>query len=147
MSKKWDKRYIELAEFISKWSKDPSTQVASIIVDSQNRVVSMGYNGFARGVVDLNERYEDRDIKYKMVLHSEINAILFAQKNLTGCTIYTNLPPCTQCAAAIIQSGIKRIVTVEPSTELAQRWSKDFSLAKEMYFEAGIKLQFICRKI
>ena len=84
---KWDRRFLDLAAGMATWSKDMSTQVGAIIVDRDQRIVSSGYNGFPRGVVDSIERYQDRDTKYRMVVHAEINAILFATRDLTGGTI------------------------------------------------------------
>jgi dCMP deaminase len=138
--KKWDIRFLELARFKSQWSKDPSTKVGCVIVDKNKREISTGYNGFAQGIKDSKERYDNRDIKYKMVLHSEINAIIFAQRDLTGCTIYTYpMPPCAICTSAIIQAGIKRIVAITPSDDQRSRWQKDFDLSQAMMNEAGIE--------
>ena len=66
---KWDIRFIGLAKHVSQWSKDPSTQVGAVIVDQKHRVISLGFNGFARGVRDLAERLENREMKYDMIIH------------------------------------------------------------------------------
>jgi len=138
-NKKWDLRFLKLIEEASNWSKDPSTQVACVIVDKNNRVVSMGYNGFAKGVDDSKFRYEDREMKLNLVVHSEINAIIFAQRDLTDCTIYTYpMPPCSKCTSAIIQAGIKRIVAIEETKEQKQRWNTDFEWARIQREEANI---------
>ena len=138
--KKWDKRFLNLAKHISTWSKDPSTQVGCVIVDKDKRVVSMGYNGFAKGVNDSKERYNCRTIKYDLVIHSEINALIFSQKDISNCTIYTYpMPPCARCTAAIIQSGIKRIVSIKPTEDQINRWGNDFDLSKEQREEANIE--------
>ena len=103
---RWDMRFLDMAKLISSWSKDPSTQVGSVIVDSNNRVVSVGYNGFPQGISD-DSRLDNRETKYKMILHAERNALLFAQRPLEGCTIYTYpFMPCPSCASMIIQSGL-----------------------------------------
>ena len=107
----WNQRFLSLAEHISTWSKDPSTQVGAVIVDDQRRIISTGYNGFPRGVNDFPERYNNRDIKYEMIVHGEINAILFANQSIHGCTLYTwPFMPCSRCAAIVIQSGIRTVV-------------------------------------
>jgi len=138
----WDIRFLELAKHIASWSKDPSTQVGAVIVDKKKRVVSVGYNGFAQGVKDSPERYENRDIKYKIVVHAERNAIIFAKQNLEDCTIYTwPFQPCSVCAGMIIQSGIKRIVA--PKIEKTERWYDDMALACETLEEAEVKLDLI----
>ena len=100
---KWDRRFLELAHHISTWSKDPSTQVGAVLVRDGNIVIGMGYNGFARGVYDTEERYSDRETKYKLVVHAEINAILMAGAAARGATLYVYpsfaLPPiCVDCA-------------------------------------------------
>ena len=75
---KWDSRFMEMAELVSTWSKDPSTQIGVVIVDPLRRIVSTGYNGFPRGLSDAPERYEERSVKYAHIVHGELNAILSA---------------------------------------------------------------------
>lgn len=140
---KWDKRFIKLAAHIADWSKDPSTKCGSVITEGK-RIVSLGFNGFPQGVSDHDDRLNNRGVKYKMVLHAEVNSILFANKDLSGCTIYVApMPPCSRCAAQIIQAGIKRIVTVKPSEDALSRWKEDFDIAGEMYKEAGVEFHFV----
>lgn len=138
----WNKRFMELADFISKWSRDPSTKVGAVITDKNHRIISTGYNGFAKGVKDLEDRYFDRDIKYKMVLHAEENAIMFAKQRLDDCEIFvTKLPPCSHCAALIIQSGIKDVHMQD--IEIPERWKTSFNMTKKMFSEAGVKLHTV----
>ena len=109
----WDIRFLDLAKHISIWSKDPSTKVGAVIFDSDKRIVSIGYNGFPKGVCDDPQRYDDRDIKYRMVVHAEANAILKVAKstnNAHGSTLYITLSPCKDCCKLILQSGITRMV-------------------------------------
>jgi dCMP deaminase len=87
-SQKWHNRFLDLAKFISGWSKDPSTKVGAVIVDKNKRIVSVGYNGFPKDVKDDNRLY-DRESKYLIIIHAEINAILFANKSLDDCILYT----------------------------------------------------------
>lgn len=142
--RKWDLRYLTLAQHVSSWSKDPSSQVGAVIVDPTNRIVSMGYNGFPKGVADTPERYADRDLKYKMVVHAERNALLFAREDLTGCTIYTYpMEPCNVCASMIIQKGIKRVVANPTPPDKAARWADDMNIARTMFEEAGVQLDII----
>lgn len=133
----WDHYFMDLAKFASTRSKDPSTQVGAVIVLDRN-ILSTGYNGFPRGVNDnILERYE-RPEKYMWTVHAEENAILNASRNgtaLKGASLYvTPMPPCTNCAKAIIQSGIKEVVVEETIKNL--RWLEDFEKAK-MIFEAA----------
>jgi dCMP deaminase len=139
----WDKRFLDLARHIAGWSKDPSTQCGAVITAGK-RIVSLGFNGFPQGVRDTNERLEDRETKYRLVLHAEQNALSFANRELHGCTIYVYpMPPCSRCAAQIIQAGIKRIVTKRPGADKLERWHADFDLANEMYRETGVDLKYL----
>ena len=140
-STKWDKRFLELAKLCGSWSKDPSTQVGAVIVDGNNRIVSIGFNGFPQGVEDSEERLVDRETKYDIIVHAEANALMFANKSVEGCTLYTwPFPPCSRCAGLIIQSGITRVVSV---VHTGERWKKNFDLARQLFHEAGIILE--CR--
>ena len=133
----WDLRFLDMAQLISGWSKDPSTQVGAVIVDSNNRVVSVGYNGFPQGISDDN-RLDNRETKYKMIIHAECNALLFAQRPLEGCTIYTYpFMPCPTCASMIIQSGISGVVSYINKDE---RWEKEFKLSRQILKEADVLL-------
>lgn len=136
---KWHKRFLEIAEFISTWSKDPSTKVGAVIADRDNRIVSTGYNGFPKNVKDTKARYENRDVKYKIILHAEENAIAYAKRDLTDCTLYiSGLPPCAHCASLIIQSGIKKVVV--PKQEIPERWVESMKLSKTLLKEAKVQL-------
>lgn len=110
----WDEYFMGLAHLSALRSKDPNTQVGAAIVDENHRVVSVGYNGFPTGVSDDEFPWSrEGDVltsKYAFVVHAELNAILNSQRSVRGCTIYVSLFPCSECAKAIIQSGIKKIV-------------------------------------
>ena len=137
----WDTRFLDLAEHISKWSKDPSTKVGAVIFDSDKRIVSVGYNGFPKNIDDDPEKYLNRDIKYQMVVHAEINAILFAQRNLKDCSIATwPFISCSNCTSAIIQTGIKKIVSPKLPENLISRWGKSCEISLEMYKQAGVEV-------
>lgn len=141
---KWDLRFLEEARRIALFSKDPSTKVGAVITDADNRIVSVGYNGFAKGVNDDPERYANRELKYKMVVHGEINAILFAKRCLKGCTLYTvPFMPCSRCTGPVIQSGIIRCVAPVLPDHLKERWEEDIAISKMMFEEAGIKMDFL----
>jgi dCMP deaminase len=135
---KWDSRFLELARHIASWSKDPSTQTGAVIVDAKKRVVSLGYNGLAQGVDDSLERLNNRDLKYKMFVHCERNAIIFAKQPLDGCALYTwPFLSCAACAAMVIQTGITRVVA--PFSE-NPRWIEEFKLSMEQFNEAGVEV-------
>jgi dCMP deaminase len=135
---KWDYRFLELAKQIASWSKDPSTKTGAVITDNQNRIVSVGYNGFPQGVEDSQERLENRELKYKMIVHCERNAIIFAKRDLKGCTLYTwPFMSCGPCAGMVIQTGITRCVAPKNDNP---RWQEDFKITEQMFHEAGVEL-------
>lgn len=110
----WDEYFMGLAHLSALRSKDPNTKVGAAIVDDNHRVVSVGYNGFPKGCSDevfpWGRDGDTLDSKYAFVVHAELNAILNSKWPVVGCTIYVSLFPCNECAKAIIQSGIHRIV-------------------------------------
>lgn len=136
---KWDRRFIDLAKHVSQWSKDDSTRVGAVIVDNKNRVVSLGFNGFPRGVDD---KHHNREHKLLKTLHAEDNALSFANKSTDGCTIYITHPPCSSCAARLIQHGIVRVVHPEPIAEFLSRWEKSCLVALEMFNDAGVEVVY-----
>lgn len=133
---KWDRRFIELAKTVSTWSKDPSTGVGAVIVDKDHRIVSIGFNGFPRGIKD-DERANDRSLKYEMTVHAELNACLFARHPLHDCVCYVwPYPPCARCAGVLIQSGISRVVA---PTITEERWIESCKLGQSLLEEAGVQ--------
>lgn len=135
---KWDKWFLGLAEYVSTASKDPSTKVGAVIVDKDRRVVSIGYNGFPKGVEDSEDRLNNRDLKYQYIVHAERNALLFANKSSENCTIYTYpFMPCSVCAGMIIQSGIKKVISFY---EKNSRWVDNFRISSKMFHEAGVEV-------
>ena len=123
-------------------SKDPSTQVGACIVNSENRILSMGYNGMPRCCSDdefpWDKNENPLDSKYLYVCHAELNAILnCASGNVRGCTVYTTLFPCNECAKAIIQSGIAEVVY------MSDKYSDSDSVlaSKRMFTTAGVKFR------
>lgn len=139
---KWDKRFFELAKLVSSWSKDPSSQVGAVVVDDKRRIVSVGFNGFPMGVEDSSERLNVREVKYELIVHAEANAILTAPRSVVGCSIYVYpYLPCSRCAGAIIQSGIKRVVV--ENRPIPDRWLENFNLAKTILGEAGVQVEIL----
>lgn len=132
---KWDKRFLGLTDHVAQWSKDPSTKVGAVIVRQDRTIASIGYNGFPRGVIDSDERYNDKQTKYNFVCHAEANAILNAKEPLHNCTIYVSpLFPCKDCAKLIIQSGIWSVVAREPKLE---RWQSSYDVSLDMFKETN----------
>lgn len=135
---KWDNRFLKMAREISTWSKDPSTQCGAVIVRPDKTIVSLGYNGFPRGMPDNDELLTNRDEKLFRVVHAEMNAILTAREPLLGYTLYVwPFSPCERCAVHIIQSGIKRVVY--PITNV-ERWAESFQRSRKYMMECGLDL-------
>jgi dCMP deaminase len=119
----WDEYFIKMAELVSARSKDPKCQVGAVIVGEEKVVLATGYNGPARGVLDLQERLNERDEKLRWMCHAEVNAIFNAARvgtALKGGTIYVTKFPCAACANAIVQVGLVRLYTLDDET-----WKND----------------------
>ena len=138
----WDEYFMGVAILASQRSKDPNTQVGACIVNDDNKIMSVGYNGFPRGCSDDEFPWEreggkESETKYPYVCHAELNAILNAGGNdLKGCRIYVALFPCNECAKAIIQCGIKEVIYISDKysdTDLVHA-------SKRMLQCAGVKL-------
>ena len=134
---------MELAKVISTWSKDPSKKIGAIAIGSKGQVLAQGFNGFPRGIDDADDRLNDRETKYKYVVHAEMNLIYNATFNgisLDGSTVYIyGLPLCSECAKGLIQVGIKRIVMSKDSLEdIDERWQESFELTLQLLNESGI---------
>ena len=136
---KWDFRFLDLARLVSTWSKDPSTKTGAVIVAADRRVLSVGFNGFPRGVLDHPVRYENREEKYKIIMHCERNAMLFCRESLAGSTLYTYpFLSCVSCAAMMIQAGILRHVA--PKSD-HPRWAEHVQPTLQILAETGIDIK------
>ena len=135
----WDNRWLEIAQLISTWSKDPSTKIAAIAVKDK-RLIATGYNGFPRNIEDLDDRWSNREEKYKYVVHAEMNCIYNANyhnQSLKGSTMYiVGLPVCHECAKGIIQAGVVRVVAEFKDAPL--KWARSTEITEKMFKEAGI---------
>ena len=143
----WDEYFMGLAHLSALRSKDPSTQVGACIVDENNKVVSIGYNGLPIGCSDDEFPWGREggmlESKYAYVVHAELNAILNSPRSLHGCTLYVSLFPCNECAKAIIQSGIRKVIYE------CDKYAKEDNViaSKKMLKAAGIKLIQLNKKI
>ena len=136
----WDEYFMGIAMLSAKRSKDPSTQVGACIVDGDNKVVGIGYNGFPIGCSDDNLPWErqaenQNQTKYPYVVHAEANAILNSTKDLHGARIYVDLFPCNECAKLIIQSGIKEVVFLSDK----YKDSDSVKASRKMFKLSGVK--------
>ena len=136
----WDEYFMGIALLSGERSKDPNSQVGACIVSPDNKILSIGYNGFPIGCSDdeipWNREGDFVDTKYPYVCHSELNAIL----NYTGSTlkqsrIYVTLFPCNECAKAIIQSGIKEVIYMSDK----YKDTDSVKVSKKMLDMAGVK--------
>lgn len=135
---KWDKRFVQVAELVASWSKDPSTKCGAVIVRPNKTIASVGYNGFPRNCLDDPDMYADRPTKYSRVLHAEVNAILNCAERPEGYTLYTR-PTCDRCAAQIIQVGIKEVIFIRYTEgDFVGRWGDVIKQAMLMYQEAKV---------
>jgi len=138
---KWDKRFMGLAKNISEWSKDKRTGVGAVIVNDNKKVLSLGFNGFPRGVDDEVESRHQKPEKDYYVTHAERNALDEAETSLIGATIYCTFFTCATCAHGIIQKGLKKVVAPEPNWE-DKRYADSQKAAMKMYEEAGVEVEF-----
>lgn len=142
----WHQRYLGLAREVSTWSKDPSRKIGAIAVGNKGQVLAQGYNGFPRGIRHSQERLKDRELKYKYVVHAEMNLIYNATYNgvsLHDSTVYvTGLPVCSECAKGLIQVGVDQVIMPE-SLDIPENWNESFKFTEELFEEAGVRWMFI----
>ena len=133
----WNNRFIYEAKLIAEWSKDPRTKVGCVIADKEHNQLSSGFNGFPRGIAD-DGRLLERDVKLRIIVHAEANAIAAAARNghsLKGSVAFITLPPCSQCASLLIQAGISQVCFLKGQSE---HWEDNWKLAKSLLSEAGV---------
>lgn len=138
---KWNSRFLKLAKHVSEFSKDPSTKVGAVIVDDDDNVRTIGYNGFPRGVKDTPERLENRDIKYPFTVHAELNAICTCARvgvPTKGATMVCTHFPCAPCAGAIVQAGFKDVLVIASNEDFSGRWAGTNKNATTIFIEGGV---------
>ncbi len=144
-SDKWNYRFMDLAFLVASWSKDPSTKTGAVVVGPDREIRATGYNGLVRGVDDNIPERMERPTKYDFFEHAERNAVYNAcltGTSLKGCVIYATHAPCTDCARAIIQAGIKTVVTnkleIDEHTPKGT-WRDKLNYSAQMFKEAVIE--------
>jgi dCMP deaminase len=138
----WDQRFLDLARYIGQWSKDRSRKIGCVVVDANRNVRAMGYNGFPERIDDEADNRHDRPAKYLWTEHAERNAIFRAARigtPLQGCTMYLTWFPCMDCARALVQAGITRLVAQTPDLSEAE-WGDQFKAALELLKEAEVDI-------
>lgn len=140
--RRWDLRFIHLAVHIALWSKDPSTKCGAVIVRPNKTIAGVGYNGFPRKIPDAPETLDNREQKYKLIVHAEINAILNANEPVQGYTLYTYpFSTCHACSLLVIQSGIATVAFPEETEEQRKRWGESFDMAARNYQWANVNVE------
>lgn len=140
----WDPRWIDLTKLAATWSKDRSTKLGAVIVDKNEVVLSIGWNGFPRGVDDNVDSRHKRPEKYLWTVHAERNAFYNAARkgvSLEGARLYVPWFPCSGCTQGIIQCGISEVVTTPPDFA-HPRWGEDWEIAAPMLDEAGVIVRY-----
>ena len=136
-------KYMEIVDATAKLSKDASTKVGALILGPSFEVRSLGYNGAPRGcAADEDERGRNRPEKYFWFSHAELNAITNAARvgtPLAGSSLLVTHPPCMDCARAIVQAGITRVVTVRPPAAFVERWCEHMSRTQRLFDECGVE--------
>ena len=142
LNDKWHKRFIGLAKHISNWSEDTSTKTGAVIVNKKSRIKSLGFNGLPSGVQHTENR-NIRPQKYLFYEHAERNAIYNFKGSLDDCIMYCTHFPCSDCARAIIQVGIKHVIVDKMVTQdFKDRWSDSMEASAKMFEESGVKYYF-----
>ncbi len=148
-SDKWNKRFMDVADLVATWSKDTSSKIGAVVVGEDKEIRATGYNGIVRGVDDDTPERMERPIKYDFFEHAERNAVYNAcltGTSLKGCTIYVTTMPCPDCARAIIQSGIKCVITrkviIDENTPKGT-WRDKLIFSEQMFNEAGIEVIYL----
>lgn len=139
----WEDYFMAIAQLSAQRSKDPSTQVGACIVNSQKRIIGIGYNGFPTGCSDdmlpWDREGDFLDTKYPYVCHAEMNAITNSSNKpqLEGASLYVSLFPCNECAKLIVQVGIKEVIYLSDKYE----GEPVFVAARKIFDMAGVKLR------
>ena len=146
----WNARYMALAAHVATWSKDRSTKVGSVIIGSEREIVSVGYNGFARGVSDDHPERHERPLKYLMTVHSELNSVLNAGRvgaKILGCTMYVTAMPCANCASVVVNAGINKLFVPkwDRHDPMFDRWREDWEWAEVILREGKVVVTFLER--
>src|SRR5574337_1409171 len=127
MTTSWDRRFLSLAAHVATWSKDPSTKTGAVLTRPDRTIISLGFNGFPKGMPDNAACYLDRVEKYSRIIHAEINALLFAREPVAGATLYTwPFTCCDRCFVQLAQWGVTRFVAPVCPAHLRDRWEPVF---------------------
>jgi len=132
---KWDERFSDMADLVATWSKDPDSKVGAVIVSPSKRQFSMGYNGFISGADDCYSMETWQ--KLEQTVHAELNALLNVRGSVEAWTLYSTKFPCIECAKALIQAGVGRVVSPWPEGG-DSKWAESQRSAHCMMVDAGL---------
>ena len=140
-----NKIFINIAKEVSNFSKDPRRKIGAISVDNDKKILSTGYNGFPRGILDSEEDWNNREIKNKFVVHAEANMVYnatYTGVSLKDSTIYVyGLPVCSNCALSLIQSGVKKVIYYHDYIAGDEKWIESFKETQQLFTMAGIDIE------
>ena len=150
----WDVSFMKHVYLCAERSKDPRTKIGAVLVKDK-RIISGGYNGFPIGVLDLSDRYNDRETKYKFIVHAEHNCVLTAAKlgiSTLNTTLFSQGIPCCDCSKSLIQGGVKEIVVHKQWQEYERqfnwkKWIDSSKISEIMFNETGIKIRILDSKL
>ena len=148
LNEKWYGRFLNIAKEVASWSKDKSSKIGCVIVDSNKSIRTTGYNGLPRNVDDTIEERHERPEKYKWFNHAETNAINNCARigtSTDGCILIVTHAPCSACSRNIIQSGISEVIIDKESFsgDFISRWGDEWKVSETMFKEAGVKVVLI----
>jgi len=160
MSERWDRHFLGMALYHARMSKDPSTRVGAVIVGPDRELIAAGFNGFPRGIADTPERLQNRELKYQLVVHGELNAALYAARkgvSLKGSSMYLAAynvatggvwggAPCMRCTVELIQTGLVEVVSY-PLGNAPERWKASCAGGEELLREAGINYRLVLQGV
>jgi dCMP deaminase len=136
----WDQYFMSMAYMVAMKSKDESTKVGTVIVDNENEILATGYNNFPRGFNDTLPERQQKPLKLRIMVHSELNACLSAARKgtrLHGSRLYCTWACCEQCALAIVQSGVTEVIT-HKDNPVPSSWADSIKFAQETLHEGGV---------
>ena len=146
MTPDWDSYFMSLVYLVASKSKDEYTHLGAVIVGPGHELVSTGYNSFPRGLNDEVSERQERPEKYHWFEHAERNAIYNASRigvPISGCTLYTNGVPCSDCARGVIQAGIEKVVIDKLwNFGNSDKWNESIKRSLKMFEETGVRVDY-----
>ncbi len=137
-TERWSSYFLDVADRTALQSKDPSTKCGAVIVNDKRRIIATGFNGFPESIEDRQEWLDDREVKYSLVTHAEVNAVLNAVADVNGAHLFITGPSCPECTKFIIAAGIKTVHWRMGQTDFLERWKDRLKISADIYEKANI---------